>query len=69
MDNGPDPKPLYPAHGWGKLAENPWLQIGPRSEAYREVLRRIWRRQGGGGEALFDLLIPPEDAPKKVDRK
>ncbi len=50
-------KTRYPTHGWGALAQNPWLEIGPNSEEHREVLRRIWRRQGGD-EASFDLILP-----------
>lgn len=51
-------KPQHPAHSWGFLAEDPWMQIGSDDEETRQVLRRYWLRNGGD-DALFDRLIPP----------
>lgn len=52
-------KAMYPRHGWGALASDPWRQIGASGPEYREIMRRIWLRQGGSQEVL-DQLIPPE---------
>jgi len=65
-DDASKSKPLHPAHGWGKLAENPWLQIGSDSAAHRAVLRRYWLRNGGD-DALFDRLIPPPASEGQAD--
>lgn len=52
-------KPIYPAHSWGLLAKDPWMEIGPpMTNTRREVLRRYWLRNGGE-ETLFDRLVPP----------
>jgi hypothetical protein len=63
----------HPAHGWGRLAENPWLDIAPLDAEQREVMRRIWWRQGGSDE-MFEFLMsarpsssPPGDA--SLDRR
>ena len=57
-------EPQHPTHSWGFLAKDPLMRIGPKTEAYREVLRRYWRRNGGDDE-LFERLIPPVGAEKK----
>ena len=56
--------PAYPAHDWGKLAEDPWLPIGSDSEEHRQVLRRIWLRNGGAAD-VFEQLSPPVKADKR----
>jgi hypothetical protein len=37
------------------------MEIGARGEEWREVLRRIWWRQGGSDET-FEQMIPPTAA-------
>lgn len=51
----------YPTHGWGALAADPWMPVGADGPEYREILRRIWLRQGGTDE-VFEVLMPPKPA-------
>lgn len=62
MSEVTDRKTQHPRHGWGKLADDPWREIGATGPEYREVLRRIWLRQGGS-EEMFERLVPPEPTP------
>jgi hypothetical protein len=52
-------KRSHPTHDWGALATDPWRPIGAAGPEYREVMRRIWTRQGGSDET-FERLMPPE---------
>ena len=68
MDDKQPQKAIWPTHGWGALARDPWMKIGSDSETHRQVLRRYWVRNGGDGE-IFDELVPPADKhPAKVRR-
>lgn len=57
-------KPMHPTHDWGSLASDPWRRVGATGRGYRDVLRRIWLRQGGTDETFERLMAATSRAPR-----
>jgi hypothetical protein len=53
----------YPGHVWGRLSENPTLEIGAAGEAWISAVRSAWLQAGGTDESFAQVF------PQFADRR
>lgn len=60
---GNSSKVAYAAHHWGAMAADPWMELVPKTPAWRQAVRRAWLRDGGS-ETDFERIFAARPRPQ-----